>query len=74
MVCSVTPFLEDYEATHNVRVCCGATAYTSDTGKTIILIFGQGLWFGDKMSKSLINPNQCRAFGVGVCDDPTDPY
>ena len=26
------------------------------------------------MMKSLINPNQCRAYGVPVCDDPTDPY
>ena len=26
------------------------------------------------MDKSLINPNQCRSFGVGVCDDPTDPH
>jgi hypothetical protein len=26
------------------------------------------------MDKSLINPNQCRAYGIGVCDDPTDPY
>ena len=26
------------------------------------------------MTKSLINPNQCRAYGVPVCDDPTDPH
>ena len=43
-------------------------------GETVVLIFGQGLWFGDRMDRSLINPNQCRSFGVGVCDDPTDPY
>ena len=58
----------------DIQICSGATAYTTPEGETIILIFGQGLWFGDRMAKSLINPNQCRAFGVGVCDDPTDPY
>ena len=26
------------------------------------------------MNKSLINPNQCRAYGIPTCDDPTDPY
>ncbi len=58
----------------DVQICSGATAYTTPDGETVIFIFGQGLWFGDRMAKSLINPNQCRAFGVGVCDDPTDPY
>ena len=26
------------------------------------------------MKKSLINPNQCRSFGIPTCDDPTDPH
>ena len=43
-------------------------------GETLILMFGQGLWFGDRMQRSLINPNQCRAFGIKICDDPTDPH
>jgi len=42
-------------------------------GETIILQFGQGLWFGDRLNHSLINPNQCRSCGISVCDDPTDP-
>ena len=42
------------------------------SGETIILEFGQGLWFGNRMEHSLINPNQCRAFGINICDDPTD--
>ena len=25
------------------------------------------------MDKSLINPYQCRAYGIPLCDDPTDP-
>ena len=74
MVCSVSPFLSEYETMPDVEICSAATAYTASTGETIILIFGQGLWFGDRMDKSLINPNQCRAHNVPVCDDPTDPF
>ena len=40
----------------------------------MILIVNEALWFGTAMSNSLLNPNQCRAFGVSVCDDPTDPH
>jgi hypothetical protein len=50
--------LAEYESQDGVQICSGATAYTSDEGETIILIFGQGLWFGDRMNKLLINPNQ----------------
>ena len=57
----------------HIQICSGATAYTLDSGEVIILIFGQGLWFGERMHKSLINPYQCRAFGISLCDDPTDP-
>ena len=59
--CTVSPFLLSCENTENVKVCMAA------------MIFGQGLWFVEKMEKSLINPNQCRDFGVQVCHDPTDP-
>ena len=44
-----------------------------DDGAIFIAVFGQGLDFTDKMDKSLINPNQCRSFGVQCVDDPTDP-
>ena len=36
--------------------------------------FGQGLWFGNSMEKSLINPNQCQNFWIKICDDPTNPH
>jgi len=49
------------------------TAVEFGSGETIILEFGQGLWFGDRLNHSLINPNHCRAYGISVCDDPTDP-
>lgn len=71
--CSVAPFLAEYDETTNVDIVTGATAVDLEDGSTIVLVFGQGLWFGDRMEKSLINPNQCRHYGVSLCDDPTDP-
>ena len=40
--------------------------------EVIVLIFGQGLWFGNRMEKTLTNLNQCQYFGIPICDDPTD--
>ena len=45
-----------------------------DSWEVVILIFGQGLWFGNRMEKILINPNQWQAFGIQICDDPTDQH
>jgi hypothetical protein len=50
------------------------TAYDDpETGLTYILEFHEGLWFGSRLKNSLWNPNQSRAFGLSVCDDPFDP-
>ena len=71
-VCTVSPYLSEYESLSDIPICTAATAVDLDSGETIILEFGQGLWFGERMEHSLINPNQCRSFGIRVCDDPTD--
>ena len=71
-VCSVSPYLSDYDTIHDIPICTASTAVDLDSGETIILEFG--LWFGERMEHSLINPNQCRSFGVRVCDDPTDEH
>ena len=71
--CSVAPFLAEYSEQMNDQICTGATAHTLKNGELVILLFGQGLWFGNRMDKSLINPYQCRAYGIPLCDDPTDP-
>ena len=68
----VAPFLADYYEQVNIPIYTGATSYTIESGEVIIIIFGQGLWFGNRMEKTLINPNQCRAFDIPICDDPTD--
>ena len=72
--CSVSPFLDELGSTENIDICTAATAWMHPSGETLLLVFGQGLWFGPRMKKSLINPNQCRAYGISVCDDPTDPH
>jgi hypothetical protein len=73
--CSVSPFLEEYQELQNVRICTALTAATiPHTGETIILRLGQCLDFHDKLHKTLLNPNQLRAFGVSICDDPTDEH
>ena len=45
-----------------------------DYGEVFILEFGQGLWFGNHMAKSLINTNQYQKFGIQICKDPNDPH
>jgi hypothetical protein len=40
----------------------------------VILRLGQCLDFHKKLHKTLINPYQLRAFGISVCDDPTDEH
>jgi hypothetical protein len=52
----------------------GATAYTDQaTGQVYILVINEGLWFGEKLTNSLINPNQLRFAGVTVQDNPFHP-
>jgi len=71
-VCTVSPYLSEYDSLSDIPICTAATAVDLDSGETIILELGQGLWRGDRMDHSLINPNQCRFFGIRVYDDPTD--
>ena len=71
---TVTPFLEKYSEQVNIPICTGATLYTMESGEVIILIFGQGLWFGNRMDKTLINPNQYQHFGIPICDNHTDQH
>ena len=60
-MCSVYPFLSKY-------------TWSSHTGQLYILLFGQGLWFGDRIDRLLINPNKCRSYGISLFDDTTDPH
>ena len=73
--CDVTPFKESYEPERDVPIASAATAFDNpETGETVMLMVNEGLWFGDTMSHSLLNPNQCRLHGIDLCDDPFDKY
>jgi hypothetical protein len=59
----------------NVQIVSACTAYDDpNSGKVTILEFNQGLWFGIRLTNSLINPNQCQAHGIALCHDPYDPH
>jgi hypothetical protein len=55
-------------------IVCGATAFTCQlvSGETYISIINEGLYFGDKLERSLLNPNQLQYSGVVVNDNPFD--
>ena len=72
--CIVAPFLVDSSEQVNMPICTVATSYTMESGEVIILIFGQGLWFGNRMGKTLINPNHCQDFGIPICDESNDQH
>ena len=69
--CDVAPYTEQYESVTDVPIVSGATAWTSqDTGETFILIVNEGLYMPQAMDDTLLNPNQLRAFGSIVQDNP----
>jgi hypothetical protein len=69
--CDVSPYTDTYEAIKSVPIVQAATAYDNpDTGETTILIMNEAIWMGDKMDHTLVNPNQLRAFGLTVQDNP----
>ena len=75
-VCEVSPYTDEYDAITDVPVVRGATLWTDQhTNEEYIFIFNEALWMGNTLTHSLINPNQLRAFGTIVQDNPyhTDP-
>lgn len=70
-VCDVSPYSPEYPSIQNVPIVTGATAWTSpETTETFILVIHEALWMADSLSHSLVNPNQLRAFGTAVQDNP----
>ena len=61
----------EYEAISNVPVVHAATLWTDQNdNQRYILVFNEALWMGDTLPHSLINPNQLRAYGMLVQDNP----
>jgi hypothetical protein len=72
--CNVLPYADTFQPIVDVPIVTGATAVTSpQTGLTYILVFNEAIWMGDVLDHSLINPNQLRAFGITVQDNPYSP-
>ena len=54
-----------YDPEHDIPIVTAATSYMDQQdGQFYILVIHEGLWFGDKDTHSLINPNQLRYVGV----------
>ena len=69
--CEVSPYSSVYEAVRNVPVVTGAMVWMNIMdGMAYLLIFHESLWMGDKLDHTLVNPNQLRAYGVGIQDNP----
>jgi hypothetical protein len=69
---SVSPFIGEYAPLEDVPVASVATAYDNPVdGSTIVLVINEALYFGDRMSHSLLCPNQLRDFGIIVNDTPS---
>ena len=71
--CDVSPYTDAYEPIKSVKIAFAGTAWTSPaSGETYILVFNKGLWMGNKMDHTLVNPNQMCHFGIKVQDNPYD--
>ena len=67
---SIYGFDDDAPPVSNVPVGTCMTAYTLETGETVILIVHQALYLGKRHQGSLLCPNQMRQHGVRVDDCP----
>ena len=71
---TVAPFLPEYSEQTDVHIVTGVTNFDTNIEMTYVLVFSQRIWFGNRMKKYLMNPNQCWAFGIVICDDTTNKY
>jgi len=69
---TVHSFSDESRPFREIPIGSLATAWVDpDTSATVILVFNEGLYFGDRLDHSLLCPNQLRANGVEVKDAPT---
>jgi hypothetical protein len=70
--CDVYPYTESYEGIKGVQIVTGATSWTSQvTGETFVLVIHEALWMPGSLTHSLVNPNQLRAYGSTIQDNPS---
>jgi hypothetical protein len=69
--CQVMPYHPNYDSMQDIPIVQAGTAYDNpNTGETVILIINQGLYFGDSLPVTLLNPNQMQFNGIEVDDVP----
>ena len=69
----VYAYIKDIAPIVGVPIVSGATAWDDPvTGQTYILVINEGLYYGNKMDHSLINPNQIRDYGIPLWDNAYD--
>ena len=69
--CGVAPYTGAYETIKAVPIVQAATAYNNpETGDTTILILNKAMWMDETMDYTVVNPNQLRAYGMTVQDNP----
>jgi hypothetical protein len=69
--CNVSPCTEQHEDIKNVPIAQAAAACDDpETGVTTVLTLNEAAWMGDTMEHALVNPNQLRAHGITVQDNP----
>ena len=69
----VYAYLKDIALIEGVPIVSGETAWDDPiTGQTYILVINEGLYIGNKMDHSLINPNQIRDYGIPLWDNAHD--
>ena len=67
------PYSDTYDTITDVPVV-KATLWTSPhDGDEFFLVFNEALWMGDTLQHTLVNPNQFRAYGTTVQDNPFAP-
>ena len=68
---TVSAFAPGYGA-KDYGICTLGTVWTDPhSGEDYLLVIHQGIYLGDELKHSLVNPNQLRANGVRVDDCPT---
>lgn len=76
---TVNSFSDECKPLRDIPITSCATVWIDNDNNSYLLIFHEALYFGDRLSHSLICPNQLRAHGLIVHDvprqfDPMSPH
>ena len=55
--CTVASFITEYSEQTDFPIVMGGKYFNNNNGMEYLLVFGQGLWFGNRIKKSLNIPN-----------------